>query len=929
MFSKHILSALFLISSISLISCGGGGGGEGGSEIPNIPEPPINPERFITINGYIHIGSQINSYPEGLVSVVEITSVDKSGKEIDRKSITSLDGRFAINVGLNKDGGSIVLSVKAEGYTPGTKTVHYRSPEDFKNLMIDIEIDPVVKKIISINEIRISSKENKVAKINFFEEKNGNIYSSISTSSTDTLRLSVAIPVKKLQKDTDKLLVEYKGYKPSIPDDYQNFPGEETEDGNELVSVGFFTLKIKDPKTGKNPFVQSISPKLVKGKGEYYRLLSFVDCNQLLKIKNLIGSLDEDPDKEGIQLTFYAFNTDTGKWVKAGTGVFVSSANIQYDKFGEDLNRIDTDWDYILFNGCVNDVRCSALNTDSQACIDVNNDGKLEDVSCEGHHIILNDNDICTTYYPVYAVISVTDPELEWKNLDYIKPKTNKLHFRVLTKDEDNNPVATFISLIPDNDNACLEYTDGYTSESTGSTVLETLKYCNNTTGYIEYINPFTGLTEKTQTLLFHDNDEINIQISNPLKCKVKGRVVDESGKPKPYVPVTVFSENTNFYRGDFTDNDGKFEFNVLCETPISVLLSYDNDNIITTTVDNDIQESELSDNGREVVLKTIHMENEPPQGYGYLSTYATKWGSTVEATVVAWDTEEDLPIRYKLKILDGGKEIKSYTGEITQNSGMSVIDINTAELPQENRTYKIRLVLVDSGYQGSIDTLSNQKTEVDIGFLTVSIQNSPPVITYFYVIPQIAKVGESLNLYGYGYDIDGDVLTSQIMYECKDNDNSIIDAGYIENGNDILISGYTSFTIPDNRDIKYCDFTWILSDGTSEEISQPVRVQIKNQPPNVYIWPEKEIISSDEDSVKIYASVYDPDGDQLECRWYVNGVLDNDVSSCDEYTLDLSKFEPIQDITVTIEVSDGEETVEKSTTVHYGNPGNLNIIIQ
>ncbi len=922
MFSKKIIPLITVISIFSAASLNCGGGGSSNEENP-INNPPIVPKKLSVISGFIHIGEDIKNYPVGVLSsIVQIISIDKEGNKIDKKSITTTNGKFSINVGLDNNGGSVVINVSADGYTPGTKTINYNSPEDFKNLLIDVRIDPVIKKIISIKEISVTGKENRAVRVDFYKKSGGNIYISngIAKSSSDKLELSLAIPIKKLQADTNKLLVEYKSYKPSNPDDYQNFPGEYTEDNKQLVSIGFFTLDIKDPKTGKNPFVEEISPQLAKNRGEYYRILSFVDCKQLLKIKNAVKSLDENPDKNGVQLTFYAFNTSKGVWEKAGEGTFVSSPYVKYERFGEDPNIIDTEWDYIIFNGCIDAPKCSSTNLQSQACVDVNGDNILDDVSCEGNSVILNENDICTNINPVYVVVSVTNPELKWKNLDYVKPASNKIRFTVLAKDEENKPVAVPVYLMPDSE--CIEYVSSYTSENQGKAVLETLKYCDSTLSHIEYINPFSGSLEKTPPKIIHNNDIITISLVNPLKCKLYGRVIDEDNNPKKNIPVNVYTSVYNFFKGLFTDNDGKFETEVPCDIPLSIAVLYDYQNIKHAKVDGTVNLDEDNDNGKVAYLKNIVETNKPPEGYVYLSTYATKRGSTVYATVVAWDFEQDTPITYRLDLLDNDTLVKSYTGSIQYNYEKSNISIDTSQLPDKEASYKIQLFLEDS---------KGKSKTTEFGYLHITPQNKnlPPVITYFYVLPSIVKPGDTVGIYGNAYDLDSETVNSKVQYTCYDENDNLIDQGYTEHGENLFYQGYEMFTIPSNPQIKVCTFRWELSDGENSVSSEEVSIEVENLPPEVYIWPEKSVVSTEEDSVKIYALVSDPNNDNLTCNWYINGELDNDNHSCEEYILNLTGFEPMSDIQIKLEVSDGVNISESSTTVHYGNPGSVNIIIQ
>jgi len=69
--------------------------------------------------------------------------------------------------------------------------------------------------------------------------------------------MELAIPVSKLSEGTENIKISYKDFEPSNPNDYENFPGEETDKGDQLISVGFDWLEITDPQTGKNPFVSS------------------------------------------------------------------------------------------------------------------------------------------------------------------------------------------------------------------------------------------------------------------------------------------------------------------------------------------------------------------------------------------------------------------------------------------------------------------------------------------------------------------------------------------------------------------------------------------------------------------------------------------------------------------------------------------------
>jgi len=216
---------------------------------------------------------------------------------------------------------------------------------------------------------------------------------------------------------------------------------------------------------------------------------------------------------------------------------------VRYYESGEDNDVVDTAWDYIIQNGCINDTPCDPANPTSIACIDVDNDGNVEDVSCSGNHVITDENNICAEetngeFSDTYVVISVTNPELNWKNLDYIKPGTGKVECKITIKDDTGNPIPTDVQTYADN-NGCIEWSTGTTSAQTGEITLSTLKYCDPANGIIEYFDPINNMSVQydgnndgtPDTVTFcPPNDqnctcEVNINIENINKCIVEGYI--------------------------------------------------------------------------------------------------------------------------------------------------------------------------------------------------------------------------------------------------------------------------------------------------------------------------------------------------------------------------------------------------------------------
>ncbi|WP_457624226.1 hypothetical protein [Persephonella sp.] len=928
------LASCVLIATLPMIS----GCSDGGSTV----ESTITTQSLSsTITGSVSVtGVTAQSLPADLVVLVDIKSIDESGNEIDKKLVQAENGYFSGKIIVSPTGGKIVVTASADGFSEGTKTIEYSNPSDLLNLNISIPISPVSETVVNVPSIEIGANSTQtngnILKISFV--KQGNKIEAINTtnenisalSSNNNLVMDLAIPITKLQADTPALKIAYQDFNPSNPDDYANFPGEATDDGNELISIGFDWLEITDATTGENPFKVEgeISSQLAKDElGEYYRLLRYVDCVQIKKIKNAI-TLDENPDKEGVQLTFYAFNSDKGAWVKAGEATFVNSYNVNYYEMGEDEYIVDTAWDYIIKNGCINDTPCDPNNPISTACVDVNNDGTYEDVSCEGNNVILSEADICENINPAYVVVSVTNPELTWKNLDYIKPAVDEVECKITIKDSQNNPLSTEIYVYSDL-NGCIGSVNGYSSASTGEFVAKTIKFCDPPNGVISYFNPVTSSLEdynNGQPVEFGQNCEINITIENPNVCLVEGVIKDsETGQGLDNIFVSVYDYMYTVYRIGYTDNNGRYQITVPCGKSL-ILETYGT--TYTFNVNGSIDINEIEDIDNKVVLKDIEIYNNPPSGYGELSTNLVLKGSSIKAYFYAWDYEEDLPMSYKLKVLNKSdySTVFETTGQVNTNYALTSVTIDTENLSAGD--YSVIVYLVDSKYSGDINALSQSYTEISIGEFSVYEGNPPPVISYFYAYPSVVPyAGETIELYGAGYDIAGDSLTSTLTYECYDSANNLISNGSVT-ADDLLNTGVLEFTLPNDPTIVNCNVTWELSDGVNTTQSN-VSIRVHNNPPEVYLWTETPVVGEGTQSVTVDAYIYEPENENYTCKWYINGIL-QDTTTCDSITVNLDGYTPPVSIPVRIEVTDeAGNTGVSEISITYGTLSEVNINIQ
>ncbi|WP_297453717.1 hypothetical protein [Persephonella sp.] len=930
---RYSLSAGILTASIFVSSCFDSSNG-GRVSIPKTEPPTQEEENTITqatISGSVDSGG-INTQAVGDAKPALITalSIDKNGKEIGKSNTIENNGYFGVSVPISKDGGKIVISVNKDGFTQGTQTIEYSSPDDVRNLNIVIPIKPVEKQLVNLGNINLASVNNNSVRIRFYKDSNGKIKSQvvreISTQSQENTVMELAIPVSKLQANNSSVVeISYKGFTPSNPEDYKNFPGEEYAGGGKLISFGFDWLDIKDPTTGNNPLAQgNISPQLAKKDlGEYFRIYRSVDCDQLRKLKKSLGTLDIDPHKEGIQYVFYAFDRESGNWLKAGEGVFVNGSTAYYE-IGEDNDKIDTAWDYIIKNGCINDDSCSQ-NSSSSACVDVDNDGTPEDVSCSGNNIITDENQICASGGKTYVVVSSTNPYLSWKNLDYIKPASKILECEITVKDEDGNPVATNIYVEPDNNN-CISAWYGVSSAK-GKADANVLKFCDPPKGTVNVFNPYTRqYISNTKEITFGPGCKITLTLKNPYKCMVEGKVVSQdTGSGRKNVGIQLKNDQLEFYAYTTTDQNGEFIQAVPCNADIQL---YAYDKSLQFNVNGVLESNETQDNGKNVILKDIKIINIKPNGYGEVLSKIIKAGSDINTRIYGWDPDGNYPINYTITLKLNGTTVKTVNGQLfgsEENVKISTNDISNDGI------YKLYLSLEDSE--------GGKSQEIYMGSVQIYVNNAAPQILSFYTNPKTAvSTAIDINVIGSAYDLEGENLTYTISYDCEGNGQYNQLATGSGQGN---IKFDKKFNIPNNA--TECKLKLEVNDTAGNTSIRKYVLKVKDEPPVVYISAYPEHPNENDSRVYVDTSIYEPDGQRYTCEWYVNGnkIQDNDPvyefefgDKCEGIIIHLDQMNPKpktgDEFNVKIEVTDETgNKVDKEITIDYGKSANINIGIQ
>ncbi len=778
MHRKLILALSFLILGVFLFSCAESG-----------TEPSVGPSAAyeLSVTGKVTVNG---STPNSQLSV-EVVSISPEGKVIEKKqsqtafssSQPTVNGSFSVSIKAVPKG-KIVVTAYGPGYTQAVKTLVNKGG---KNLSVNLDLQSATTQTVNINNgIVISSSGRKYVRIAFAKDNNGNLkpITGLSAMSSNSKVIDIGIPLEALQSNT--LTVSYKDYQPSNPDDYKNFPGEETERGERLVSIGFDYLDIRD-ESGNNPFTQGINAWLVQG--EYYRILRWIDCQQINNIRNTLGSLDEDPNKPGIQLTFYAFDTDRGVWVEAGKGTFVDNSTIDF---------MNQEWDYIVQNGC-NPNSTSNNNNDS-------------DPGCSEYGIFTDENSICADSND-FVVISVTNPQLQWKNLDYVVPEGGIVSCDIRVLDEDGNPISgAWVSAF--SDVGCMAFAEGIT-DSNGTVTLEAMGYADNCQATVEV---WYMMNSTSGTVNFDRGSQcwVDFIISNPFDCTVKGKVVNENNEPVSDLLVWTYASSSqagHVYNYGMTDSNGVFSIPIACNAEGWVYAKW---KFKTYNVNGSKDYDEVSDSGTVADVGTIQIVNDPPVSQVYKQSTSPQVGNPITIGVCAWDMEGNYPLSYEIKV--NGTSIASGSDwDISTACRDFVYDLNAAG------QYCFEAYFTDSTGKGAPSGSS----------YCINIDNSNHYIDlttmgtgYYWNIDILGYTVEEVNLWILASAMDSNTLhnpsVDSINYTCSETDSgSLTPSAW---GNTLCSSPACNATIDVNT--RWCDFTISATDGTLS-INHTKRIQV------------------------------------------------------------------------------------------------------
>ncbi len=216
------------------------------------------------------------------------------------------------------------------------------------------------------------------------------------------------------------------------------------------------------------------------------------------------------------------------------------------------------------------------------------------------------------------------------------------------------------------------------------------------------------------------------------------------------------------------------------------------------------------------------------------------------------------------------------------------------------------------------VNYISSRNFKVDNGELSLGdiiIINQPPY-AYGWLSSTSVKVDGSVNVYIYGWDAECDM---PIKWELRTGNSTLAngeqDSCWLYEVKNIQFT--TSGTYP---------ISLVVTDGvgksTTVDLGDLFVSSLNRAPVISYAYASPSVIQEG-GTVYLYAYGYDLDGDTITYKW----KLDNQVI-CERSTCSY-RFNQSGIYTLTLELSDGTNTVQRNVEVRVGNVSNIDIIIQ
>lgn len=480
--------------------------------------------------------------------------------------------------------------------------------------------------------------------------------------------LLIHIPQSLLPDDTSSLEVAVRTFDPNDPDDAEFFPGAYADsDGNELASVGF---NFADIKTNSNETLavamhKARQQKLAKLGGAQKTLaqepvmIEYQIPAQSCKLLESLG--DADSTRDGFQVPLYTYNSSSGLWDSIGHGtVFTSS--------GQQVAATQSVFE------------------------------------CD------------TTSFYLIALVDNSIFQREWWNLDYPLAFSQPIDYcaQIQIKNPEGQSLAGINGLVMDNDSDFNFASTFFTTDSDGKAHVRISQSSINPDLQAEVIffnqDEFSYVS-KTITLSSNcDDTAVQIlELVRPQLCEVSGSVFYENGAPVTrnlvYGSTPSGTPNEEIIWGfDFaySDAQGAYRLNLPCGGEFEIFnfasllaQSGEPDNgMQLTRIDGNLDADEQSDNGQQVVMKTLEVEFHQPIVTG---TYNP---ATDELALMAYGGFDAFPMtgQVSVKSIDGTITHQTFNGTFTADSSSDDEEMQFFFVGELNRTLSLPATS-DSGY--------------------------------------------------------------------------------------------------------------------------------------------------------------------------------------------------------------------------------------
>jgi len=841
---KESVRLLALAGLVGLGGCGGGGGGGDGA--PPAPGPAGGAAVVSGMVGAAPAASGAGAASAGKAEALNDADVEvslwvrtKDGEPdlVDRQSQrTNAAGGYELTVndpqGKLANGGYLVVTVRKDGYSDYSRRFEFASLPQ-RLTVPTAELTPVVTAVASPGAGRAlpsavaTRAHNGMFTFGILTLRDGTRKAMAgrdylaAKATVGTTQLEINIPASSVQ-GVQTLRAQLQTFDASNANDARNFPGDYVSNqrdarGNNIriVSLGFDYINISDADSGRN-----LGEVARAARGARKAAIDWANPTIIMRrlptgsVENLLQDACDDPDKKpdiavpdptancealrkaysdeaqkGLQVPIYTYDPNTGAWDLFGLGSLVTEDDVLLT------------YDYVR-------------NKTGQSGV-----AAFRAYASKEH-----------VYGPVYVRIYVSNESFQrqfW-NLDYPllfdQPRQFCVQGRMTRSDTGAGVPGQWLSFQDEDSVQTFSYGSGVTDANgyyrINVTLMQEASDANSDRrGNLHYFDSL-GLSYETRATDVGEAPSCittNILLTAPALATVRGRVVSETGAPKPNQWVWGSSAEGQYFSAT-TDSAGRFSAEVRRDTSYVVYIGNSVDPVGTFKADR-----------TEVVLNDFRLANRAPEAWGNPASTSLRLRDNQTSVVTpvtlnGYDYDGDWPLTWQLRRGASCTASGSLTGgeQLAQSNGTNPVDRNLNDLTASNysRTLDVSLTQGDHTLGLEVTDSKGKKSCAILGTVNVARagENRAPVIYNASANLAVVEKGGRLILTGRAYDPDGNPLTGTWRLSDGIPGTDCLNAKLDNN------THTCSATAP-NADTQIT-VTWTVSDGTLYS-SREFRVQV------------------------------------------------------------------------------------------------------